>query len=590
MRIRRVPFRRVRSKTIPLTGGLNEEIANIEMKPGELYSCTNYEEVDGLSYGYRSVTGFERWDGSVSSVEYPSGSGDWSLVRYPSDVLILREQNGVPVDPSTNTEREDYRSTIEPVPGYGPILYVGFYKEVLYAIREGVVGVLGSGYVDLYRMEVGTTAGTGGWVKVTQWPTDVPVNDPYDNPWRTSECQMAYWPTTSPNTESLAFCNGLYECLMLHRDSAGTHTVTKVSDSHLPTTEYPMIPQYFENRLYLFYPEGHVFFSELGKITFDPVFFAGEEFLGWEVTDTVVSPGSAIVCWTEKGIKVFKKVTMSDDGAALSPIVIETFSDRSSSYPMTAQRFLGTMIFSDDRGVTLLDTSEAFGDFKAASISKRVNSTYDINKSNTLGAIVNRHKNQYILFYKSGDGLIFTFDIEKKIKGATYFDTLHAFSYINYGKHETGEECTIAGDNNGYVLFFREKAQSFDGNPIITRFTTAFHNYGSIASKKQFRKILFEISAQRGTQFLIHCDYDYKSINQPKGESQSPLSEGSGGVWATDNWSNFLWSGSVIGLLHTYFAGWGVNMSVAFTTSSSYFDPHTIHNFTTSFSMGAINQ
>ena len=595
MRTRTPEFRRVLSKTIPLTGGLNEQVSNLELTPGELFECINYEEIDGSYHGYRSFAGFERWDGTVTNYEYPFGSGEYVEARYPSDVPVTKDDSGVKVTEGytiTHEERDGRRLEILPIPGFGPALYCGYYQGELYAIREDIVGELGTGFTKMWRMDEGTDPVTdpGGWVEITEWPADVPANDVYDNPYRTTECQLSDWPPTAPNTESLCFACGCYEALMLHRDSLGVHTVEPVIDPNLPIDNKPTIPQFFDNRLYLAYREGHLFFSELGKITYDAVFFAGEIYLGWPITDMVVSPGSAIILWTEKGIKILERIT--EAGEILSPVIVNTFSDRSSSIPMTAQRFLGTMIFSDDRGVTLLETSDAFGDFKAASISKRVHRTYEENRSNILGALVNRSKNQYVLFFKDGAGIVFTFDIEKKVKGATFINTSHPMSYVNEGKDSTGSDKTVAGDLEGYVQFFREEAQSFDGEVIHTRLATAFHNYGSAVNRKQFKKILFELSAMEGMVFTYRCDYDYNSLTSPKGSSVSPSAEGSAAssAWGSAVWGNFTWSGNLIEQVSLYLAGWGINMSLVVATASDSYDPHTIHNFTTNYSMGSIRQ
>lgn len=81
MRRRRnsVSFDRVNGKTVVFTGGVNEGITNLELRPGDLFRCLNYEEVDGAYHGYSSVQGFERYDGQPS----------------PSDVFVeLLEDSG----------------------------------------------------------------------------------------------------------------------------------------------------------------------------------------------------------------------------------------------------------------------------------------------------------------------------------------------------------------------------------------------------------------------------------------------------------------------------------------------------------------
>lgn len=622
MRPRQVQIPPLKEKTLVFTGGLNEQIGNLELGPGELTDCLNYEEVDGLYHGYRSWPGFERWDGSVRTIEFPTGSGKFIDVGFASEVPVRKSTKGV-IDLSEtflmttedgfqvitedglasiiteehtgDAEREERRASIEPVPGTGLLLYCGFYKGVVYAIREDFVSGNPTGFVKCWYMEVGTVGGTGGWLPLREFPTDVLVNpttigpwphtDPqvYNPPYRDCICKFAEWPASDPNTKSLCLCNGLYSPIMIHRNYFGDHTVTVIEDPNLPQFEKPTFPHFFENRLYLVYPKGHLFFSNLGDITFDPIIgFAGEFFFGAEITDMVTSVGSAIIVWMDKGIKIIKKIEIAQDG---NPVMqVETFSEESSSIPMTATRFLGTMLFADDRGVSTIEAVEAFGDFSSSSVSKRVQRTYQENIRNILGAIGVRKKNQYIIIFRSGDGLSITFDIEKKVKGATYFDTGHTVTCFNQGIDHLGDDQVIFGDAMGYVQYSREEAQSFDGKFINTRMETSYFHYGPVTLKKNFKKMLMEVSGQKGVQFNIGVYLDYKDKLVPKGGVQTPYSQGAGDLWAEAIWSKFTWSGAVIDVMELYITAFGTNMSIAVSTQGKYHRPHIVHNATISYS------
>lgn len=83
----RRPSSRVRdSDYFPFVGGLNTEDPPLQIKPGELLGCKNYEP--GVRGGYRRVDGFERFDGrgAASDANYllvPFDAG--SPADYPSD-------------------------------------------------------------------------------------------------------------------------------------------------------------------------------------------------------------------------------------------------------------------------------------------------------------------------------------------------------------------------------------------------------------------------------------------------------------------------------------------------------------------------
>lgn len=82
----------VRQKVILLTGGVNEEVNSIQQNAGELFSCTNYEEIGGKNSGYTSVKGYEVFDGQTSPTSVAvdtyrdSGIDTYTALLLESDV------------------------------------------------------------------------------------------------------------------------------------------------------------------------------------------------------------------------------------------------------------------------------------------------------------------------------------------------------------------------------------------------------------------------------------------------------------------------------------------------------------------------
>jgi hypothetical protein len=63
-RSKRTPMRATRTKVHILTGGIKEDVAQAELRGGELIEGVNYQEVDGVYHGYISIPGYERTDGT----------------------------------------------------------------------------------------------------------------------------------------------------------------------------------------------------------------------------------------------------------------------------------------------------------------------------------------------------------------------------------------------------------------------------------------------------------------------------------------------------------------------------------------------
>ena len=614
-RVSKINFGHMVHKVLTLTGGLNEQVSSLERKPGELFECRNYEEIDGEYHGYRSVPGFERYDGRARLQESPVGSGTFIPATYPSDVpvefdvdgtvghesdplTILDELGNVLLDEDGDaivTEtyvgdvgRESIREQIDPCPGTGPLLAVFEYREMVYAIREEFGG---TGFTGMFIADE-----TFGWTRVDEWPTDVPVNDVYTNPIRFSKGRLTFWPTLNPGRDSIFITNGLYFAIAMNRNTDGIHTIEAVDSEYLPDgtdnpdiqEEYAYIPLVWNQRLFLAYPTGYLFYGNLGDITFNPVVgdgFAGNWVFGSEITDLVQTPGDGVVCWMEKGVQIIKGI-QGGDTAALGDMIVETWSDRSGSTPNTATRFLGTMIFLDDRGVSTMDTSDVFGDFQMASISKKVQATLEARKDSVLRSFVNRWKNQYILLFTDGSGLTFTFDVEKAVKGATFFNYAHTFTC---GDSDTLDDDSwlLLGDNAGYVQVMRDNAASRDGDEIDTALATSYYNYGTPENFKTFVKLLFEFSGDKGTVLHVRADYDYSQQGVPKSQTLYPIVSPAGAQWGTAIWGEFIWSGSPVDQEPVYITGVGTNMSINIASNDKYRKPHTIHNAITTFSKRA---
>lgn len=195
----------------PLGGGLDLLTPPLQIKPGKLIGCLNYEAK--LAGGYESLTGYERFDGRLRPSQAPywlvsysaangvpatgstvtSGSGGSAVLlgvgadtNATSGTLVLGRlsgnflpggsvaagsfaalqgisaplQNGANDDASDAAYRafatEDYRAIVAVVPGEGPILGVALYRGALYAFRNGV----GSTLALMYQ------ATPGGWALI----------------------------------------------------------------------------------------------------------------------------------------------------------------------------------------------------------------------------------------------------------------------------------------------------------------------------------------------------------------------------------------------------------------------------------------
>ena len=181
--------------SFPFIGGLNLVDTPLQVKPGQLLACKNYE--CGMRGGYERIEGFERLDGRpkpheatywvlhftsgnsnfypalgatvngatsgasgvvISTVDSSSPEGrialrsvsgtfeDGENVRVGGNVFGILHGTPLINDADTDEEHDEYvhtvqeyaRSLIEAVPGEGPVLGVVAYKGVSYAVRNNL--------------------------------------------------------------------------------------------------------------------------------------------------------------------------------------------------------------------------------------------------------------------------------------------------------------------------------------------------------------------------------------------------------------------------------------------------------------------
>ena len=536
----RIRSPRVSAKTVILTGGLNESVSNLEMKAGELTGCLNYEELEGLTHGYTSTAGYERYDGQALA----------------STIDVVVDGDGKVTD---DTAREAQRALILAVPGAGPIRGVHVYKGVLYAIRNGV----GETDCNLYK----ETA--SGWAVVQNFASPITID-------QVSFINFRFSLYLS-NIEVMVWVDGA--------NDIKTYNGTAVASVATPGADVPYLVGAWKNRLFVAMPEGHMYFSAVGDPTdFSTATITGEIFIGEDITTIKEAPGGVLVVASQNSIQ-----TIYYEGNATDFIFRkEEFSGKSGMILGTVERMLGTLYFADDRGVTTMEASDVYGDFSANTLAKKVQNLYQTNKENIITSSIDRNKNQYQLFFESGDdtlGLVFTF-ADKRLRGTTLIKYPLNLTTITGGKDSSNNDISYFGDSDGFV-YKKNSGTSFDGEAILTRLATSFHSYGTTTRWKDFKNLLLELSATRGLDVSYRMEFDYAMASMPKGESTTITTSGIAGIFGEALWSLFSWGSGYLTQLSSRVVGYGSNMRLLLTTESKYEETHTFHNFVAEYVIGA---
>ena len=189
----------VKTDVVTMTGGLNEAVSTLEMKPGEMISCQNYYISEGFTSGYASCVGYERYDGRpLASLTYGKEGND--------------------------TAREAARSNIHEVPGINEIRGVFLYKGKVYAIRDKAGAVNAGLFVE----------STSGWIEVDTTSSPLLAGGRY------SVVLHAF----TGSTEKIFWASGADKACQFD----GT-TVTKITTGM--TVDKPKFIDVFNDRLFL---------------------------------------------------------------------------------------------------------------------------------------------------------------------------------------------------------------------------------------------------------------------------------------------------------------------------------------------------
>ncbi|MDH3386883.1 MAG: hypothetical protein OEN02_03175 [Gammaproteobacteria bacterium] len=249
---------------------------------------------------------------------------------------------------------------------------------------------------------------------------------------------------------------------------------------------------------------------------------------------------------------------------------------------------VGSSIYFDDRGVSMLRHSDKFGDFTLNTISELVDPLIQAKKRLLVDSVRIRSKDQYRVFFSDGTGLILRVDTNPQHRSGQRYE----FMPIAYTAQVTsicseedtaGYERTFFGSDDGFV-YEAEKGESFDGGVIKFFMRLAFAHCQSPRQKKRFHKATFQVDAPDQTAISFSPEFSYGA--QP-GTVSLPVADFStgGGEWDGEAfWGEFIWDGQLIGEAEAYIEGQGINISLAILGETNYERAHTWESCTYNYS------
>lgn len=335
------------------------------------------------------------------------------------------------------------------------------------------------------------------------------------------------------------------------------------------TTDTPSHITAHKNQLFLSFT-GSVQHSGPGTpYIFTPVTGASEIAMGDTVTGFMVQPGgsgqAALAILTRNNTAV-----LYGSGVASWDLVF--FNQQAGGYEHTIQNVFNTVML-DDRGITTLATSQNFGNFDAATISKRIISWLATKRTTSTASMIVRDRNQYRLFFSDGSGLYITFD-NGKVVGMLPMLFPDVVRCCCSGEMADGSEVAFFGSADGYV-YQMERGTSFDGDAIEAYLYMVFNHSRSPRVLKTYRHVLLEVTGEGYAAFngSYELGYAATTLEQP-GLTEVTMSLASV-VWDAFVWDSFVWDGITLLPSEMLLEGHAENIALVFTSSSDYYQPFT---------------
>jgi hypothetical protein len=269
-------------------------------------------------------------------------------------------------------------------------------------------------------------------------------------------------------------------------------------------------------------------------------------------------------------------------GSSASDFQLQTFEDSTGAKARTVQ-LLGQLYALDDRGVMALSASQNFGNFDAASITMQIRPFVQTRRNSATGSLVNREKSQYRIFFSDGSGLYLTI-ANGKFLGAMPVLFVDPVRCCCTGDSPNGTEVAYFGGDSGMV-YRLDAGTSFDGDPIDFHFKLVESHQKSPRQNKRYRKVTAEVSGDTYCEFQVSGEFGYGTAEREQWNAPTDAEMVLTSLnWDEFIWDSFTWDGRSLSPTEIGIEGTGENISLTLAGRSAKFDTFTINSLIVAYS------
>lgn len=328
-----------------------------------------------------------------------------------------------------------------------------------------------------------------------------------------------------------------------------------------------------KNHMFLAYGFGQLQTSNLG----DPMVCttsAAAFGLGAEITGFLSLKGSTLAVFCDSQISLLS-------GSSVTDWKLDVHSTNAGARPGSLQENVGDAIFLDDRGLTTLSATDAFGSFAPAVFSRDVASLLGAYYGRINASALAKTKYQYRMYMD--DGLVLVAALNAN--GAAINADNTEFTVCRYpepvtcfavGDMSDGSDMMFFGSQDGYVMQ-EDVGVSFDGAVIDSTLRLHFNHFKSPSQKKRFRKLVLEVDASTSIAVNFKQSFDVEDgTYRPTGNQSINAIGTDSGVWSDSAWDLFRWSSPTATHAVAHIDGYGLNMNLLLWHSSAVDESFTV--------------
>jgi len=323
------------------------------------------------------------------------------------------------------------------------------------------------------------------------------------------------------------------------------------------------------NRAYLYLAQGS---SLMNSSVGEPLrYVAAEGAAEIGVGDTI----TGLVAMTGEAVGVMcKNSTYALTGADPSTWSLQVIRSDTGAKDATTVAMSDTYML-DDRGVISLTSTNAYGNFLDAVLSRLVQTSVTQLLPLAITAYANRTKGHYVILGSDGSGLVMGIS-QGKPNGFTTIKYPFNPTCSVSGEDSSGIERIFVGASNGYV-YELNRGTSFDGAAIEAFCKVFFSHSRSPRLRKRYRRCVLDISNLGYSELSFQPEFSYGSSDTDSHRTQSLVANGLGGAWDISAWDAFAYDGQAsVNQPNLSIEGTGVNVALIFYSNTALDAGHVL--------------